>query len=134
MPVWKSSDLERDRIVRSRFEALQRAGDEAAQCLQRGVGARQVRGAGRQLAVGALRRLAHEGAGALDRGGGNAGPSAAPDKMRDRHHGLGVNLVVAHRQNLLALAPDATSLKPALQVPRMPSASQPIAARACNPA
>ena len=57
--------------------------------------------AGRQRAARALRGLAHESAGALDRGGGDAGPGGAPEKMRNRHHGLGVNPVVAHGQDLL---------------------------------
>ena len=99
----KIDGFERGRIG-GRFETLQRSGDEAAQSPQRRVGARQMRGARRQRAAGAMRRLAHESAGALDSGGGNAGPGAAPGQMRNRHHGLGVNLVVADGQDLLARA------------------------------
>ena len=61
-----------------------------------------MRRAGRQRAVGALPRFAHEGAGAIGGGGGDAGPGAAPQQVRHRHHGPGMNLVVAHRQDLLA--------------------------------
>ena len=44
-----------------------------------------------------------------------------------------MNFLVSLRQHLIGV-PEAESLKPSLQVPRMPNASQPADARACNPA
>ena len=47
--VWKSTDFERGRRRTADSKRVQRTGDEAAQRAQRGDGAREMRGAGRQL-------------------------------------------------------------------------------------
>jgi len=62
----KIDGFEHDRIVLRQFEALQSAGNKAAEHPQRCAGAGQVGGARRHRGVRAMHRLAHESARSID--------------------------------------------------------------------
>ena len=72
----------------------------------------------------AARGIADKKPRTLDRAGGDSGPNPAPGEMRNGQHGARVNLRVGLRQDLSALA-RRPQLNPELQVPRIPSVSQP---------
>ena len=76
-------------------------GDDGAQLRQRHLGRGEMRRAGRHLAVGAAGGLADEALRAIDGGGGDAGPDRRPAQMRDRRHGLRMDLFVGFREDLL---------------------------------
>ena len=66
--------------------------------------ARQMGRARRQLSAVAARGLAHEQPRALGRARGDSRPYGAPGQMSDRHHGVGVDLLIRLRQDLFGLA------------------------------
>jgi hypothetical protein len=118
------SAVDRFELVRRRgLEALQGRRHQRPQGPQRGVGAGEMRRAGRQLSAGLPRGVAHEQPGALHRARGDARPGAAPGQVRHRHHGARMNALIGLRQDLLTptgrleLEPGAASAAHAERVP-----------------
>ena len=86
--------------------------------------ASDARRAGGRLPGGA-RGLAHEGAGALHGAGGDARPGASPHQMREPAPWSGRGCARRAPAGSGSASPSALRMKPVLQVPRMPSVSQP---------
>src|SRR5579871_4201707 len=86
-------------VIFMRRIAVEIAGDQCTQPGQRHLRRGVTCSARRHPSTGAACGLADEALGALDRGCGNAGPYRGPREMRNRSHGLGVDPVVALRED-----------------------------------
>ena len=95
---------ERGRVTLGALEGVERLRDQSAGLLQAGDGPGIVQRAGRGDAAGAAHHCPGEGLCAVDGGGRDPGPGARPQDVRDRRHGLVVDVTVAGGEHLLRQA------------------------------